>query len=228
MSIKMKDIPVKERPRERLIKEGVEKLSNEELLSILIGNGTKGVSAKDLSLKVLDKIKNIGNANLLNYRSLLEIKGLGVAKACSLLAAFELGKRVNIENNSLNSEVINNSSAVFNYFKNIFLNKKQEYFYCLYLDSKKHVISNKLLFMGTLNRSIVHPREVFKEAYLLSASSIICVHNHPSGNVEPSKDDIDITNQLSSIGYIMGIKLVDHLIIGSNTYYSFLENGKII
>ncbi len=228
MSIKMKDIPVKERPRERLIKEGVEKLSNEELLSILIGNGTKGVSAKDLSLKVLDKIKSIGNANLLNYRSLLEIKGLGVAKACSLLAAFELGKRVNIENNSLNSEVINNSSAVFNYFKNIFLNKKQEYFYCLYLDSKKHVISNKLLFMGTLNRSIVHPREVFKEAYLLSASSIICVHNHPSGNVEPSKDDIDITNQLSSIGYIMGIKLVDHLIIGSNKYYSFLENGKII
>lgn len=228
MSIKMKDIPVKERPRERLIKEGVEKLSNEELLSILIGNGTKGVSAKDLSLKVLDKIKSIGNANLLNYRSLLEIKGLGVAKACSLLAAFELGKRVNIENNSLNSEVINNSSAVFNYFRNIFLNKKQEYFYCLYLDSKKHVISNKLLFMGTLNRSIVHPREVFKEAYLLSASSIICVHNHPSGNVEPSKDDIDITNQLSSIGYIMGIKLVDHLIIGSNTYYSFLENGKII
>lgn len=228
MSIKMKDIPVKERPRERLIKEGVEKLSNEELLSILIGNGTKGVSAKDLSLKVLDKIKSIGNANLLNYRSLLEIKGLGVAKACSLLAAFELGKRVNIENNSLNSEVINNSSAVFNYFRNIFLNKKQEYFYCLYLDSKKHVISNKLLFMGTLNRSIVHPREVFKEAYLLSASSIICVHNHPSGNVEPSKDDIDITNQLSSIGYIMGIKLVDHLIIGSNKYYSFLENGKII
>ena len=228
MSIKMKDIPVKERPRERLIKEGVEKLSNEELLSILIGNGTKGVSAKDLSLKVLDKIKSIGNANLLNYRSLLEIKGLGMAKACSLLASFELGKRVNIENNSLNNEVINNSSAVFNYFKNIFLNKKQEYFYCLYLDSKKHVISNKLLFMGTLNRSIVHPREVFKEAYLLSASSIICVHNHPSGNVEPSKDDIDITNQLSSIGYIMGIKLVDHLIIGSNTYYSFLENGKII
>ena len=228
MSIKMKDIPVKERPRERLIKEGVEKLSNEELLSILIGNGTKGVSAKDLSLKVLDKIKSIGNANLLNYRSLLEIKGLGMAKACSLLVSFELGKRVNIENNSLNSEVINNSSAVFNYFKNIFLNKKQEYFYCLYLDSKKHVISNKLLFMGTLNRSIVHPREVFKEAYLLSASSIICVHNHPSGNVEPSKDDIDITNQLSSIGYIMGIKLVDHLIIGSNTYYSFLENGKII
>ena len=113
MSIKMKDIPVKERPRERLIKEGVEKLSNEELLSILIGNGTKGVSAKDLSLKVLDKIKSIGNANLLNYRSLLEIKGLGVAKACSLLAAFELGKRVNIENNSLNSEVINNSGAVF-------------------------------------------------------------------------------------------------------------------
>lgn len=228
MSIKIKDIPKLERPRERLIKYGVEKLSNEELLSILIGNGTKGFSAKDLSLKILDKVKSINEVNLINYHTLKEIKGLGQAKICSILAAIELGKRVNMENNSLNEEVINNSEVVFNYFKNIFLNVKQEYFYCLYLDSKKHVIDNKLLFKGTLNKSIVHPREVFKEAYLLSASSIICVHNHPSGSAIPSKDDIDITNQLSSIGYIMGIKLVDHLIIGSNTYYSFLEDGKLL
>ena len=129
---------------------------------------------------------------------------------------------------SLNSVVVNNADVVFNYFKDLFLNKKQEYFYCLYLDSKKTVIENKLLFIGTLNKSLVHPREVFKEAYLLSASSIICIHNHPSGNVNPSKDDIDITNQLSSIGYLMGIKLVDHLIIGNDSYYSFLEAGKIL
>lgn len=228
MAIKIKDIPVCERPRERLIKYGVDKLSNEELLSILIGNGTKGMSAKDLSLKILDKIEKINNIELLNYHSLKEIKGLGQAKICTILASIELGKRINIENNSLSEVVINNSLVVFNYFKNIFLNQKQEYFYCLYLDSKKHIIDNKLLFKGTLNKSIVHPREVFKEAYLLSASSIICVHNHPSGSVIPSKDDIDLTNQLSSIGYIMGIKLVDHLIIGSDSYYSFLEAGKLL
>lgn len=228
MSIKMKDIPILERPRERLVKDGVDKLSNEELLSILIGNGTRGTSAKDLSLMILDKIKSIDKANTLNYHSLMQIKGLGIAKACTILAAIELGKRVNVENNSINGEVINNAEVVFNYFKNIFLKEKQEYFYCLYLDSKKHIISNKLLFKGTLNKSIVHPREVFKEAYLLSASSIICVHNHPSGGVTPSRDDIELTNQLSSIGYIMGIKVVDHLIIGSNMYYSFLEDGKLI
>lgn len=228
MSIKMKDIPKLERPRERLIKDGVEKLSNEDLLSILIGNGTKGNSAKDLSLIILDKIKSIDNASMLNYHSLMKIKGLGMAKACTILAAIELGKRINIEKNSINGIIVNNAEIVFNYFKNIFLGEKQEYFYCLYLDSKKHIINNKLLFKGTLNKSIVHPREVFKEAYLLSASSIICVHNHPSGSIVPSKDDIDLTNQLSSIGYIMGIKLVDHLIIGSNKYYSFLEDGKLL
>lgn len=227
MSIKIKDIPAEERPRERLIKYGVESLNNEELLSILIGNGTKGKSAKDLSLMILNKIKEIDNNDLLNYQFLSRIKGLGVAKTCTILAAVEFGKRMNMKYSSLNSVTINNAEVVFNYFNDLFLNKKQEYFYCLYLDSKKTVIKNKLLFIGTLNKSLVHPREVFKEAYLLSASSIICIHNHPSGNINPSKDDIDITNQLSSIGYLMGIKLVDHLIIGNDSYYSFLEAGKI-
>lgn len=227
MSIKIKDIPIEERPRERLIKYGVENLSNEELLSILIGNGTKGKSAKDLSLMILNKIKEIDNNDLLNYHFLSTIKGLGTAKTCTILAAVEFGKRMNMKCSSLNSVVINNADIVFNYFKDLFLNKKQEYFYCLYLDSKKTIIKNKLLFIGTLNKSLVHPREVFKEAYLLSASSIICVHNHPSGSINPSRDDIDITNQLSSIGYLMGIKLVDHLIIGNDNYYSFLEAGKI-
>lgn len=228
MSIKIKDIPTEERPRERLIKYGVESLNNEELLSILIGNGTKGKSAKDLSLIILNKIKEIDNNDLLNYQFLSAIKGLGMAKACTILAAVEFGKRMNMKYSSLNSVIVNNANVVFNYFRDLFLNKKQEYFYCLYLDSKKTVIKNKLLFIGTLNKSLVHPREVFKEAYLLSASSIICIHNHPSGNINPSKDDIDITNQLSSIGYLMGIKLVDHLIIGDDSYYSFLEDGKIL
>ena len=103
----------------------------------------------------------------------------------------------------------------------------QECFYCVYLDVTKKVIKDKLLFKGTLNYSLVHPREVFKEAFLLNATAIICVHNHPSGNIKPSKQDIDITDNLVELGLIHGIKVLDHVIIGNNNYYSFLENNKI-
>ena len=117
-------------------------------------------------------------------------------------------------------------NKIYEYIKNELEDKVQEYFYALYLDSKKNLIDKKLLFIGTLNRSIVHPREIFKYAYLLSASSIICVHNHPSGDTLPSKEDISITKNLIEIGKIQGINIVDHIIIGNN-YYSFFENGDI-
>ncbi len=117
-------------------------------------------------------------------------------------------------------------NKIYEYMKNELIDKSQEYFYALYLDSKKNLIDKKLLFIGTLNKSIVHPREIFKYAYLLSASSIICVHNHPSGDTIPSIDDINLTKNLVKIGKIQGINVVDHIIIGDN-YYSFFENGDI-
>ena len=107
------------------------------------------------------------------------------------------------------------------------INGSQEQFYCIYLDAGKKVIEEKLLFMGTANYSLVHPRDIFKEAYLLNASSIICVHNHPSGDVKPSKEDINMTIRIREVGLIMGIRLDDHIIIGDDKYYSFLENGEI-
>ena len=224
---KLKEIPKIDRPRERLINFGAESLSNEELLSILLKTGTKDVSVKELASTILNKIGEINKLNEINYHILSSIPGVGSAKACTLLAVVELSKRITRKNASLNNVIIKSADIAFDYFQYIFKDQKQEYFYVIYLDNKKRVIENKLLFKGTLNQSIVHPREVFKSAFILSASSIICVHNHPSGNVEPSKEDINLTKRLSEIGILMGIKVVDHLIISDDNYFSFLENNLI-
>ena len=224
---KLKEIPKIDRPRERLINFGAESLSNEELLSILLKTGTKDVSVKELASTILNKIGEINKLNEINYHILSSIPGVGSAKACTLLAVVELSKRITRKNASLNNVIIKSADIAFDYFRYIFKDQKQEYFYVIYLDNKKRVIENKLLFKGTLNQSIVHPREVFKSAFILSASSIICVHNHPSGNVEPSKEDINLTKRLSEIGILMGIKVVDHLIISDDKYFSFLENNLI-
>lgn len=224
---KLKEIPKIDRPRERLINFGAESLSNEELLSILLKTGTKDVSVKELASTILNKIGEINKLSEMNYHVLSSIQGVGSAKACTLLAVVELSKRITRKNASLNNVIIKSADIAFDYFRYIFKDQKQEYFYVIYLDNKKRVIENKLLFKGTLNQSIVHPREVFKSACILSASSIICVHNHPSGNVEPSREDINLTKRLSEIGILMGIKVVDHLIISDDNYFSFLENNLI-
>jgi len=158
---------------------------------------------------------------------LLKIKGIGKVKACELLASIELGRRINMEYDNINKIKILNAENVFNYYKNILKDKKQEYFYCIYLDTKNNIIKDKMLFKGTINESLVHPREVFKEAYLLSASSIICVHNHPTGNIMPSKNDEILTKQLKECGMLLGINILDHIIVGDNNYFSFLEQDLI-
>lgn len=227
MTVRIKDIPESDRPVERLISNGSESLSNIELLTILIKSGTKQKSAKALAEEVLKEIGDIHQLKNLNLEQLRKIKGIGIKKATTILAALELSKRINDEYNNLNNVKINNSSLVYKYYKNKIGDKLQEYFYCIYLNSAKKVIKDKLLFIGTINQSIVHPREIFKEAYLLSASSIICVHNHPAGSVFPSIEDINLTNKLVEIGNLLGVKVVDHVIITKNNYYSFFENNDI-
>ena len=227
MNLKIKDIPINERPRERLINNGVDKLNNEELLALLLKTGTKNMSAKNLANLILKKIGDIKNLKSITYNDLLKIDGIGSAKACDILAAIELGKRINKEVVSINNLKITSTEMVYKYYKDIIGDKKQEYFYCIYLDNNKKIIKDKLLFIGTINYSIVHPREVFKEAYLLSASSIICVHNHPSGNLEPSSEDFNLTNRLKEIGNLLGINVIDHVIITYDSYYSFYENNNI-
>ena len=227
MNVLIKDIPLNERPRERLINKGVEYLSNEDLLAILLKTGTKENSVKVLASNILKQLDNISNLKDINLERLIKIKGIGKAKACELLAAIELGKRLNKKIDNLNQIKIYSSNSIYEYYQDKLKDKLQEHFYCVYLDTKNHIIKDKLLFIGTINESLIHPREIFKEAYLLSASSIICVHNHPSGNVTPSNNDIVMTKQLIEVGKILGIKVLDHIIIGKNNYYSFNDNSLV-
>ena len=223
-NIKFKDLPKNELPRERFIKYGVESLSNEELLSIILKTGTKNIPVNVVSLEILSSIKDITKLKDMKINNLTNIKGVGRVKAITLLASIELGRRIYNSNNNLKRYNIKNPIDIISYFNELLKDKKQEEFYVLYLDNKNNVIENKKLFVGTLNKSIVHPREIFKEAYILSSASIVCVHNHPSGNVTPSQEDISLTRKIHKIALIHEIKLLDHIIVGDNNYFSFYEN----
>lgn len=226
--MKIKDLPEECRPRERAIKEGVNNLSLEELLAILIGKGLKDLSSKEVALNLIKKSKTASNLVNISYNQLLEIQGIGPTKAIELLSALELGKRLYLKVDNNQKIILRYAEDIYQYMKYLFYERKQEYFYCIYLNPKCEVIERRLLFMGTMNRSIVHPREIFKYAYLNSASSIICVHNHPSGNIKPSREDIRLTESLVELGKVNAIPIVDHLIIGDSNYYSFYEDGKIL
>ena len=221
--MKIKDLPIEERPRERVKKIGIQNISNEELLAIIIKTGTKDKSVKEIACEVLKKIKSVNNLSNITINTFSDIKGLGDVKTIEIMASIELGKRIFLEKNNEIDIIYNSPDIIYENNKYLFQGKKQEYFYCLYLDNKNKLIERKLLFMGTINRSIVHPREIFKEAYLTSASNIICMHNHPSGDLTPSMEDIRLTKSLIEIGRIGGINIIDHLIISDSNYYSFYK-----
>lgn len=221
-NIKIKDLPESEKPRERAIKCGISTLSNEELLSIILKSGTKNSNVKVLASNILSNIKNINDLKNISLNRLIKINGIGKVKAIELLASLELGKRVYYITEKTKIK-LNNSQKIFNYFKDFFIDEKQENFYAIYLDTKSNLISYNLLFKGTINSSTVHPREIFKHAFLESAYSIIVIHNHPSGDSFPSNQDKELTEKLFNIGKIMAIPIVDHIIIGNNEYFSFYE-----
>lgn len=224
---KIKDIPAHDRPIERLIHNGASALSLEELLAILIKTGTKDESAKMIASNILSRLKSVNDLEKLTLEDFVSIKGIGYTKAATLLAAIELSKRLKRGIETIKHLQITNAEIVYTYYHSLLQTRSQEHFYCLYLDSQKKVLESKLLFLGTLNYSMVHPREVFLEAYTNHAVSIICVHNHPSGNPNPSRQDIELTKRLVEIGSLMGISIDDHIIIGRNSYYSFFEEGKL-
>ena len=223
--IDFKKLPETEKPRERLYNYGSENLSNEELLSIILRTGTRKISVKELSLKLLEYVGDINKLKDIGINTLMNIDGIGKVKAIEIKAALELGKRVYNNQEKLDKISFNSAEIIYNYFVNIFVDKKQEYFYVVYVDTKGNYIDKKCLFVGTINSSIVHPREVFKEAYLLSANGIVCVHNHPSGDSTPSKEYRLLTKKIKEISIIHGINLIDHIIVGNGNYFSFYENG---
>ena len=225
---KFKELPDEEKPRERLKVYGVENLSNEELLMIILKSGTKKYSVKDMAFNLLKISGGMMGLKDMNLGKLLEVEGIGEVKAIELIAIIELSRRMNAP--VLDKDILkcNNPSNIISYFNYLFKDKLQEEFYCLYLDNKKKYIDKLKLFVGSINYSVVHPREVFKNAYLLSASFIVCIHNHPSGDPFPSHEDIILTSKIKEIGNLHGIGLVDHIIIGKDSYYSFYENKNVI
>lgn len=226
-NVLIKHIPSEERPRERLVKYGPRNLSTEDLIAIILKTGTKDYSSRYLAGEIIKMVNDISDLKSLTLNKLIGINGIGAVKAIEFLAALELGRRV-YDSKPLNRDLrCNGAEKIFNHFRSEFNGVKQECFYCLYLNQHKKLIDKKLLFRGTLNRSLIHPREIFKEAYLASAAYIICLHNHPSGNVIPSNEDINITNHLVEIGKLQGIPIIDHIIIGEDNYYSFYENDAL-
>ena len=197
--LKFKELPDEEKPRERLANYGANNLSNEELLMIILKTGTKKYSVKELALELLKKSGGIRNLKDMTLSKLTQIEGIGRVKAIELLAIIELSKR--IHTNITQEEMISctNPTTIIQYFHSLFIDKYQEEFYVLYLDNKKKYLNKKKLFVGSINSSIAHPREIFKNAYLLSASFIICIHNHPSGDPTPSIEDINNTKKKALI-----------------------------
>ena len=222
---KIKNLPEDERPRERMKKVGVENLSDSELLAIILKTGTKEKSVSLLAIDILNRF-SLNDLKNISINSLLNIKGIGEVKAIELIAAIELGKRICLEKNN-KYERLDNPKKIFEKTRYLFHDLKQEYFYCLYFNTKQELIGDKLLFKGTINKSVTHPREIFKEAYRLSSSSIICIHNHPSNDITPSEEDIRFTDNIIKLGNIQGIPILDHIIVGNDSYYSFYEHSKI-
>lgn len=222
MSYLIKELPISERPRERFKKYGVEALSNEELLSILLRTGTSNKSVKDVSIDILRKI-DINDLVNYDFNSLKNIKGVGEVKAITIISAIEFGKRALSKRDLVNQ--IKTGDDVFYLVKDDMENSLQEKFLAIYLDTKKYVISKKVIFVGTVNSSSITPRDVFREAVKLNSASMILVHNHPAGSITPSYEDIYLTNEFIKLGRMMGISVIDHLIIGKNNYYSVRESN---
>ena len=226
MTFMIRDVPKDARPRERLLSAGPESLGDHELLAILLRTGTKEESVLQLAHRLLKHFEGLRLLKDATIEEITSIKGIGTTKAIQILAAIELGRR--ISRLSYNGRyVIRSPEDGAKYVMEDMRFLSQEHFVAIYLNTKNQVIHRKTIFIGSLNASIVHPREVFKEAIKRSAASIICVHNHPSGDPTPSREDIDVTKRLAECGRIIGIELLDHLIIGDQKFVSLKEKGYV-
>lgn len=218
----IKNIPKIDRPREKLIQYGPEKLSNSELLALLLRSGNKDVNAIELAGKILKKFgaKELPN---LNFKDLKKIPGLGPAKACEIIACFELGKRLLKDKKA---QIFLTPKEIWEELKDL-KNHKKEHFVIFYLDSRNQEIKRETISIGSLNANLVHPREVFEPAVRNLTAQIILAHNHPSGDPEPSEDDLEITKRLIESGKILGIEVIDHIIVAKNDFFSFKERKLI-
>lgn len=218
----IKDLPKVERPREKLMHYGPGKLSNSELLAILLRSGRQGESALEMAGRILKKY-GCDSLPHLSFDDLKACPGLGPAKACEIMSCFELGKRLLKEKKAA---LILSPHEVWNELRDI-KNCKKEYFVVFYLDTRNQEIKREIISIGSLNASLIHPREVFEPAVKNLAAQIIVAHNHPSGDPEPSQDDAEVTDRLVEAGRILGIEVIDHVIITRDGFLSFRERGLV-
>ncbi len=228
MTLLVRDLPVDERPRERLLSEGAASLSNTELLAVLLRTGVKNDSALRVAEKVLALYKERGLAAItqMSAKELSSIKGVGMAKAATILAAVELGRRLALKAAEART-VVHGPADAASYVMPRFRFERREHFAVLLLNAKNHILALKTISVGTLTSSVVHPREVFQAAIEQSAAAVILVHNHPSGDPAPSGEDLAVTRRMVEAGEIMDIPVLDHVIVGYDKFISLKEEGMI-
>ena len=218
--MKIKDLPKVDRPREKLLKYGTDKLLSHELLAILLGAGIKGVNVIELSKNVLKVVEKIGIEKV-TVENLRDVKGLGEAKSLQIISALELGRRLL---KGKKSELLMSPRDVWEQMSDL-REQKKEHFVVFYLDSRSQIIQREIISIGTLNASLVHPREVFELAIKHNTAQIIVSHNHPSGNAEVSYNDIEVTKRLIQAGKILGIEILDHVVVAKTDFSSFKERN---
>jgi len=224
-SFTIHDLPVSERPRERLQKMGADKLSTQELLAVILGRGFAGESVTVTAQRLLSQFGTVKGIAEASVEELTKVRGIGLAKAAQLKAVFALAGQLEKNPEHTDAPQVKTPDQVHSQVKNKLQDKKKEYFLALLLDTRSRLIRIAEISIGSLDSSIVHPREVFKEALSASAASVIFAHNHPSGDPEPSAEDIKLTKRLADAGQLMGIDVLDHVIIGRQKFFSLKREG---
>jgi DNA repair protein RadC len=224
-SFTIHDLPEDERPRERLVQFGEQALSAQELLQLILGRGVAGESVAVMAQKLLSRFGNLQQLSEASIEELSSIKGIGLAKAAQIKAAFEIGRRLSTQAPAYKSKELTDPEKVYRLVKSKLKDYHKEHFYIIALNSRNHSIAE--VSVGSLNASVVHPREVFAEAIKSKAASVVFAHNHPSGDPEPSEDDLVITKKLVESGKILGIGVVDHIIVAKDKFFSFKNKGLV-
>ncbi|MBP8993397.1 MAG: DNA repair protein RadC [Bacteroidales bacterium] len=224
-SFTIHDLPKDERPRERLVKFGEQALSAQELLQIILGRGVAGESVAITAQKLLAQFGSLQKLTEASIEELSSIKGIGLAKATQIKATFEISRRISTQVPSYKSKELTDPKKVYRLIKSKLKDYHKEHFYIIALNSRGHSIAE--ISVGSLNASIVHPREVFAEAIKNKAASVVFAHNHPSGDPEPSEDDLLLTKKLVESGKILGIEVIDHIIVSKDNFFSFKNKGII-